>query len=115
MDLNEWLPIHDFSTDTLLIVAERLEQSTTRRHGIAREAELDDLWRYVQAALDNTRRAMPDEPHVRALETLFEAVTEAHDLTGDGHRLEAAKRLREAIVLPMVGSNDVQPGYSDSL
>jgi hypothetical protein len=42
IDLNEWSPIPDFSTDTLFIVAQRLELSTTRRQGIAQEAEFDD-------------------------------------------------------------------------
>jgi hypothetical protein len=109
MDLNEWLPIRDFSTDTLFIVAQRLELSTTRRHGIAREAELDDLWRYVQAALEEARRPEPESARVDALERLFQAVTEAHDLTGDGRRLEAAARLRQALVLGLVEPNDVRP------
>lgn len=109
MDLNEWLPIRDFSTDTLFIVAQRPELSTTRRHGIAREAELDDLWRYVQAALEDARRTGPESARVHALEGLFQAVTEAHDLTGDGHRLEAASRLRRALVLGLVEPNDVRP------
>lgn len=98
LNLNDWLPIHDFSNDTLFIVAQRLERSTTRRHAIAREAELDDLWRYVQAALSDARRERPTSPQADALERLFTAVTEAHDLTGDGHALEAAARLRGALV-----------------
>jgi hypothetical protein len=109
MDLNEWLPIRDFSTDTLFIVAQRLELSTTRRHGIAREAELDDLWRYVQAALEDARRAEPESAQVHALERLFQAVTEAHDLTGAGQRFEAAARLRQALVKGIVEPNDVRP------
>ncbi|HEV7666012.1 MAG TPA: hypothetical protein VGQ62_20945 [Chloroflexota bacterium] len=109
MDLNEWLPIRDFSTDTLFIVAQRLELSTTRRHGIAREAELDDLWRYVQAALEDARRNTADRARVDALDRLFQAVTAAHDLTGDGHRQEAAARLRQALVAGITEPNDVRP------
>jgi hypothetical protein len=109
MDLNEWLPIRDFSTDTLFIVAQRLELSTTRRHAIAREAELDDLWRYVQAALEDARRTAPLSDQVTALDRLFLAVTNAHDLTGDGHPLEAAARLRQALVAGITEPNDVRP------
>ena len=109
MDLNEWLPIHDFSTDTLFIVGERLELSTTRRHGIAREAELDDLWRYVEAALEDARRSAPDSAQVAALQQLFVAVSRAHDLTGDGHPLEAAAQIRQALVAGIAEASDIRP------
>jgi hypothetical protein len=109
MDLNEWLPIHDFSNDTLFIVAQRLELSSTRRHAIAREAELDDLWRYVQAALEDATRRAPQSAQADALQRLFEAVTNAHDLTGDGHPREAAARLRQALVAGITEPNDVRP------
>ena len=33
--LNEWLPIEDFSNETLVLVAQRLEESTTPRQFIA--------------------------------------------------------------------------------
>lgn len=97
-DLDFWLEIEDFSNDTLLAVVERLEKSDQRRHWILREAELDDLWRYVETALDNERRSDPASDSAASLALPFAAVHEAHDLTGEGRTTEAAARLRRALV-----------------
>ena len=97
-DLDFWLEIADFSNETLLAVIERLELSALPRHWIIREAELDDLWRYVEAAIDNERRLDPTSAAAAQLERLFEAVSQAHDLTGEGRTKEAAQRLRHALV-----------------
>jgi hypothetical protein len=97
-DLDFWLEIEDFSNETMLTVIERLERSEQPRHWIIREAELDDLWRYVEAAIDNERRQDPAAESVRHLQRLFGAVSEAHDLTGEGRTKEAAQRLRQALV-----------------
>lgn len=97
-DLDFWLDIEDFSNETLLAVVDRLERSAEPRHWILREAELDDLWRYVETALDNERRIDPRSEAAIGLEVLFEAVHEAHDLTGEGRMAEAAARLRRALV-----------------
>ncbi len=99
LDLDRWLEVADFSNDTLLRLVDRLERSDLPRHWILREAELDDLWRYVEAAIENARRSDPDSPTAATLEGLFHAVSEAHDLTGEGRTVEAAQRLR-AIVIP---------------
>jgi hypothetical protein len=55
MDRNAWLPIRDFSTDTLFIVAQGLKLSTTRRHGIARERP-SQLERLVQEHTEHAER-----------------------------------------------------------
>jgi len=54
-DLDDALPVHDCSNETLLTVAQRLGRSSLPRHCVLREAELDDLWRYVEVALECTR------------------------------------------------------------
>jgi hypothetical protein len=100
-ELDKWLEIEDFSNETLLAVIERLEASDRPRHWILREAELDDLWRYVEAAIDNERRVDPTSPIAARLTHLFEAVHEAHDLTGEGRMKEAAQQLRDALVRPV--------------
>jgi hypothetical protein len=100
-DLDRWLEITDFSNETLAAVIERLERSDEPRHWILREAELDDLWRYVEAAIDNERRVDPASPVARRLEHLFTAVELAHDLTGEGRVGEAAQPLRDALVSPL--------------
>ena len=99
-ELDRWLEIEDFNNETLLAVIDRLERSDQPRHWILREAELDDLWRYVEAAIDNERRADPASPVAARLSHLFAAVEAAHDLTGDGRMQEAAERLRGALSGP---------------
>ena len=98
-DIERWLEVEDFSGDTLLRLAERLERSDLPRHWILREAELDDLWRYVEAAIANERRVDPQSPVAAQLDGLFTAVEEAHDLTGEGRTAEAAERLRSVATL----------------
>jgi hypothetical protein len=98
-DIERWLEVEDFSGDTLLRLADRLERSDLPRHWILREAELDDLWRYVEAAISNERRDAPDSPVAAQLDGLFAAVAEAHDLTGEGRTTEAAELLRGVATL----------------
>lgn len=95
--LNEWLPIEDFSNETLVLVAQRLEQSTTPRQFIAREAEMDDLWRFVEASIDRGLREGAEPRAINGLRRLFDAIAEAHDMTGEGRTVEAAARLRLAL------------------
>ncbi|ETW99157.1 hypothetical protein [Candidatus Entotheonella palauensis] len=49
-----------------------------------REAELDDLWRYVDAAVERARNQGEDASIISGLVRLRGIVMEAHDLAGDG-------------------------------
>ncbi len=98
LNLDRWLEVVDFSDETLLSLVDRLARSDLPRHWILREAELDDLWRYVEAAIENERRSDPTSTEIAKLEVLFQAVSEAHDLTGEGRMAEAAECLRAVIV-----------------
>ena len=98
LNLDRWLEVADFSDETLLSLVDRLERSDLSRHWILREAELDDLWRHVEAAIENERRGDPASIEIVKLEVLFQAVSEAHDLTGEGRMAEAAERLRAVVV-----------------
>ena len=48
IDLSEMITIEDFSNDTLIALADRLEQSTTFQELLVREAELDEIYRRVE-------------------------------------------------------------------
>jgi hypothetical protein len=95
--LDDIAEIDDFSDRTLLEIADRLERSTSFQQFIAREIELDEVFRRVETGI----KAMADEPWRREerarLEVVFGLVTRAHDLAGEGKPLEAAARLREAV------------------
>src|SRR5438067_13322740 len=90
MQLDDVVPIEDFSNETLLALAERLEQSASFQQLILREVELDEIYRRVDTA-------MSIEPDTSSLQRLAGLVFEAHDLAADGHPLEAARRLRQAM------------------
>ena len=96
-DLDIALRINDFSNETLLELAERLEQSQVPRHFLLREAELDDIWRYVEASIARAEAAREPEDIVAALKRLLGLVMEAHDLAGDGEIAAAAGKLRTAM------------------
>ena len=63
-----------------------------------REAELDDLWRYVDAAVERARNQGEDVSAISGLERLRGIVMEAHDLAGDGAVQAADQKLRSAMV-----------------
>lgn len=99
VNLDEMVPITDFSNETLLALAERLETSTTFQQLILREVEMDEIWRRVDTVIkDERERGAPPEK-LAALERLHALVFEAHDLAADGEPLEAAKRLRAAMTV----------------
>jgi hypothetical protein len=97
--LDDIVEIADFSNATMLALAARLERSTAFQELIAREIELDELWRRVETAI----KAVADDPSAsearRTLARIFELVWQAHDLAGAEHPLEAAARLRQASTL----------------
>ena len=97
--LDDIVDIGDFTDATLLALATRLERSSTFQEFIAREIELDELWRRLETGL----KATADDPGAldvrRTLEAMFRLVWEAHDLAGEGRPSEAAARLRQASAL----------------
>ncbi len=99
IDLDDIVPIADFSDASMLALAARLERSTTFQELIAREIELDELWRRVETGI----KAVADDPSAlevrETLGTMFELVWQAHDLAGAERPLEAAAQLRQASTL----------------
>ena len=56
MDPDDINAVEDYSPETLTKLSDALERSTSREHFIYREAELDDLWRVLDTALNEARR-----------------------------------------------------------
>lgn len=96
MDLDDVLPIENFSDLTLRMLADRLQRSTTAEQHIYRESELDELWRLLDIAL---RAGDPDGLRDAGwLGVMRDAVHRAHDLVGmEGKPKEAAEVLRQAV------------------
>jgi citrate synthase len=97
--LDDIVEIADFSNATMLALATRLERSSAFQELIAREIELDELWRRVETGV----KALADDPHAadvrQTLLAIFDLVWQAHDLAGAEQPREAAARLRSAAVL----------------
>lgn len=97
MDLDDILPIENFSDLTIQTLADRLQRTKTAEQCIYRETELDELWRLIDIA---ARSGDPDG--VRDSETLRrmrDAVHRAHDLVGmESKPIEAAAALREVLI-----------------
>jgi hypothetical protein len=96
IDLSEMVEINDFSNDTLIALAERLEQSNSFQELLVREAELDEIYRRVETALIDAS-SENDTRSSDGLQHLFQRVWEAHDLAAEGEPKEAARRLRQAM------------------
>lgn len=96
MDLDDVLPVENFSDLTIQTLADRLSRSRTAEHAIYRESELDELWRLLDIAL---RTGDPDGLRdARWLGAMRGAVHAAHDLIGHEARFrEAADMLRAAL------------------
>ena len=98
MDLDDMCPIEDYSPETLAMLSDALDRSTSREHFIYREAELDDLWRLLDTALSEARRDSRAGERATQLEQLRALTMRAHDLVGSDERPhEAAAVLRTAI------------------
>jgi hypothetical protein len=96
LDLDDVMPIENFSDLTIQTLADRLQRSTTAEHHIYRESELDELWRLLDIA---TRNKDPDGlRNSEWLAGMRSAVHRAHDLVGmEGRPKEAAEALRQAL------------------
>jgi hypothetical protein len=97
-DPGDTLRIEGYSAEVLETLADLLDRSVSREDQINREAELDDLWRQVDAALEATRHDERGPEEVARLEQLRRRVVEAHDLVGDRQPRAAAECLRRACV-----------------
>ena len=97
--LDDIVEIADFSNATMLALAARLDASSAFQELIAREIELDELWRRVETAI----KAAADDPSCaevrRNLAAIFQLVWQAHDLAGAERPRDAADRLRQASTL----------------
>jgi hypothetical protein len=97
--LDDIVDITDFSNATMLALATRLEQSAAFQELIAREIELDELWRRVDTGLKRMTREAAANGGRSTLEAIFALVWQAHDLAGEGQPVAAAARLRQASAL----------------
>lgn len=97
--LDDIVEIADFSDATMLALAARLEHSSAFQELIAREIELDELWRRVETGIKSAADKPSASETRRALAAIFDLVWQAHDLAGAERPLEAAARLREACTL----------------
>ena len=98
MDLDDILPIENFSDLTIQVLADRMQRSSTQEQFINRESEMDELWRLLDIAV----RAGADPDGLRDSEKLHmmrDLVHRAHDLVGmEGKPKEAAEVLRGALI-----------------
>jgi hypothetical protein len=98
MEPDDIYPVEDYSPETLAVLSDALERSTSREHLVYREAELDDLWRVLDTALGEARRDSRAGALAAQLEELRALTMRAHDLVGSDERpREAAAVLRTAI------------------
>ena len=97
LDLDDILPVENFSDLTIQTLADRLQRTRTAEQCIYRESELDEVWRLIDIAV---RSGDPDG--LRDNETLRmmrDAVHRAHDLVGmESKPVEAAAALREVLI-----------------
>ena len=78
----------------------RLENTRTVEQMIYREAELDEVWRYVDAALRDAVKQGGSAELTDVLKALRQAVHKVHDLVGDDNDAgRAAQELRQSLFL----------------
>ncbi len=96
MDLDDVLPVENFSDLTIQLLCDRLQRSRTQEQFIYRESEMDELWRLLDIAVrTGDPDGLRDEAQLRRMRTL---VHRAHDLVGmEGKPQEAAAALRGAL------------------
>lgn len=96
MDLDDILPVENFSDLTIQALADRLQRTVGAEQCIYRESELDELWRLIDIALKTDNEDFYDVEKLRHLRNL---VHKAHDLVGMENRPRAAAEvLREALI-----------------
>ncbi len=97
MDLDDILPIENFSDLTIQNLADRMQRSNSFEQYVYRESEMDELWRLLDVAV---RTGDPDGLRSEEkLRMMRDIVHKAHDLVGmEGKPKEAAETLREALI-----------------
>jgi hypothetical protein len=96
-DINDTLAIQDYSDSLLRDLSWRVEKSQTLEQMVARESELDEVWRLLDFAVTESRR-LGDAAETARLERLRAGVMAAHDLVGvDNDRVKAAACLRSLV------------------
>ena len=79
---------------------QRLESTRTVEQLIYREAELDEVWRFVDAALREVTKNGGSAELKEVLTALRDAVQKVHDLVGDdSDAMAAAQEMRQSVFL----------------
>lgn len=98
--------VEGFDPASLSAIISRLERSSTLEHLVYREAELDEVWRLLDAALREARRNLAGAETIELLEGLKEMTFKVHDLVGvDSDPQAAAAELRAGLFLARKYSN----------
>lgn len=97
-DIDQLNQVPDCSRETTFAVADRVARSVTAEQLTYREAELDELWRTVQQAIEVATRANFPDAEIRDLGLLLERVHQAHDLVGADEKAAEAARVLQAEV-----------------
>ena len=103
MDPDELMsPIDDYSPATLEAIRKRLALSFEVEHMIYRESELDEVWRLLDADINNAARDGLAPEQMQRLCDLRSLIVIAHDRVGnDGDTLAARDSLQRAIALQL--------------
>jgi TPP-dependent pyruvate/acetoin dehydrogenase alpha subunit len=97
MDIDHAQSIDDFAPQTLYALCERIRRSTNNEQLVYREAEIDEIWRLIDIAVDLARRELRSQDVAR-LEQLKALTWEVHDLIGnEGDRRRAIELLQNAL------------------
>ena len=97
MDIDHAQSIADFAPSTLYALCERIRRSTNDEQLAYREAEIDEIWRLIDIALDLARHESRSQ-EVARLELLKALTWEVHDLIGnEGDRRRAIELLQSVL------------------
>lgn len=99
MDPSNIVPVEGFSPEAIGSIVSQLENTTSPDHLIYREAELGALWSQADIALKRARQRGETAEEVERLENRLRAAMDAHNLVAEGYPVQAAARLREALLI----------------
>jgi len=98
--------VTDFDAPSLTAMITRLERSHSLEHLAYREAELDEIWRLLDGALQDACWSGMGADAVALLRSLKTLVFKVHDLVGvDSDPQAAAAELRSGLFLTLSYSN----------
>jgi hypothetical protein len=99
MDIDSAHVIPDISRPVMLQLIERVKKSRTDEQLIYREAEVDEVWFLLDAAIAEMQWAGGKSAEIAQLEAFKAAIMEIHDLIAvDRNVALAAARLRESLL-----------------